>query len=122
MKALLPLDIVAEQKICDKGPIRALGIPELQEVLFVDGIKANLIKNSWIFYDKCLAKFTHEECTMFDNSEKVVVMGTRSRDNCSSVGSFPSILCNRTSLRIEELWHQRLDHDNYKMLKKLSKF
>lgn len=59
---------------------------------------------------------------MYDNFKSVVVKGIMLGDNYLCIGASSFLICNRTSLSIEELWHQILDYVNYKMLNKISKF
>lgn len=41
-----------------------LEIPELKDIIYVEGFKANLINISQIFYNKYSSKFTHKKCTV----------------------------------------------------------
>lgn len=71
----------------------------------MDGLKENFNRKIQIFEDKCLVKFTHKECTMYDNTRKIVVKGTRSKIKYYYVGNSPSLFWNKANLSIEELWH-----------------
>ena len=44
-------------------------------------------------------------------------LGTRSSDNCYLLAYYT--LCHKTNVQEVELWHQRLGHLNYRMLKKI---
>lgn len=51
MKILLLPMKVKESKIVGKGFIHVMGIPKLNQVLYVEGLKINLINISQICYD-----------------------------------------------------------------------
>lgn len=86
--------------ICGKGSINALGITELKDVLFMDGLKANLISINKIIVKKYLVKFNHKDCTMYDNTRSVIVKGIRLEDSYYCVGDSPPLVCNIASLNV----------------------
>lgn len=95
-------------------------IPELKNVLFKDDLKANLINISQLCNDKCLSKFNLKECTMYDSPRIFVVKGIKSECKCYCVSESFSLMCNITSLSVEELWNKKLGHVNYNLLKRIS--
>lgn len=91
--------------ICERGSINAPRIPKLNYVLFVKGLKANLISISQICDNNYKVKFTKKDYTMLDKSGNALVIGIRSKDNYYCVGSHLEVSCNRSSLSAKELWH-----------------
>lgn len=59
--------------ICGKGSINALGIPKLNDVLYVERFKANLINVSQICDSRCTVEFTQKDCTVYDDLENTLV-------------------------------------------------
>lgn len=102
--------------------ISASEMLELKDVLFVEGLKANLISISQICDNKYLVKFIHKECTMYDCFGNITVKAARSEDTCYFINNPSHVVCNRSSLSMEELQHQRLGYIDYKLLKKISSF
>lgn len=47
--------------ICSTCTIHVPGMPKLKDVLFFNGLKANIIDINQICDNKCLVKFTHKE-------------------------------------------------------------
>lgn len=86
-----------EATIYGKGSVSAPGILELKDVLFMNGIKANLIIISEICDDKWLVKFTHKKCIMYNNFGSVVIKGIQFEDNRYCIDDFPSRLCNKAN-------------------------
>lgn len=73
--------------ICGKWSNSSLGILEHKDFFYMEDLKTNLINISQICDTKCLVKFTCKEWTIYENSRNVMVKGTNSKDNCSSVGN-----------------------------------
>ena len=64
-----------------KGTIYALGIPSLEEVLYVEGLKANLISISQICEKEFNDQFSQNVCKVFDLNGKRVMIGLRTLEN-----------------------------------------
>ena len=54
-------------RVLGKGTFNMEGFPRLEGVLHVDGLKANLISISQIFYLDLHVNFTREKCFVVDN-------------------------------------------------------
>lgn len=67
--------------ICEKRSISATKIPKLKDVLYVEGLKANIISISQICNNTCSIKFIHNECIMYDSSINIMVKGINAKDN-----------------------------------------
>lgn len=53
----------------EKRSISVHGIFEVKDILYVEGLKANLINIIQTYDNKYLFKFTHKKCTMYDSLE-----------------------------------------------------
>lgn len=59
-----------------------IGLPSLNDVLFVKGMSANLISISQICDQGLKVNFTKSECLVTNEKNKVIMKGARSKDNC----------------------------------------
>ncbi|XP_040370261.1 uncharacterized protein LOC112183342 isoform X2 [Rosa chinensis] len=112
-------------KVMGKGTVNTPGIPNLQNVLFVEGLHANLISVSQLTDDYEDVNFNKTRCIVTDNNGKNIMGGLRSKDNCYHVRANKSVevqtcLKAKTSDDVLELWHRRLGHVNFQDLLKLS--
>ena len=73
-----------------KDTICAPGIPNLEEVLYVEELKANLISISQICDKKFNVQFSQNLCKVFDLKENCGMIGLRTSDNCYAVCQNPS--------------------------------
>ena len=73
----------------EKGTIYTPGIPNLEEVLYVEGLKANLISISQIFDKKFNAQFSQNLCKVFDLNGNCVMIGLKTSDNCYAICQNP---------------------------------
>jgi hypothetical protein len=106
------------------GTINTPGIPNLQNVLFVEGLQANLITVSQLTDDYEDVNFNKQRCIVLDNNGKNVMGGLRSKDNCYYVHAnvnMQTCLNIKSSKDALKLWHRCLGHVNYQDLVKLSK-
>ena len=109
-----------------KGTICAPGIPNLEEVLYVEGLKANLISISQICDKKFNVQFSQNLCKVFDLKGNCVMIGLRTSDNCYAVCQNPftsfssSLVCGSSKIESIDLWHRRLGHLNYRDLMKVA--
>ncbi|XP_024171720.1 uncharacterized protein LOC112177689 [Rosa chinensis] len=111
--------------VTGKGTVNTPGIPNLQNVLFVEGLHANLISVSQLADDYEDVNFNKTRCIVTDNNGKNIMGGLRSKDNCYHVHANKSVevqtcLKAKTSDDVLELWHRRLGHVNFQDLLKLS--
>ena len=86
-------------------------------MLHVEGLATNLISISQLCDQNLLVKFTKNTCKVFNDSQECVLEGARTVDNCYKL--LQSHTCHKTSLDEIKIWHQRLDHLNYKNLTKI---
>ena len=103
-------------KVLGKGNLCAPGLPKLTNVWLVEGLKANLISISQLCDQNFLVRFTKNKCLVVDESEKSIMEGVRSPDNCYLLT--PPATCLKISVDEAELWHHKLGHVNYRSMKK----
>ena len=94
-------------------------LPSLKDVLYVEGLKVNLISISRLCDIRYLVNFSNSCCSVVSSDGNTVLTGTRSNDNCYKLDS--DVLCHRIVLEKSELWHHRMGHLNYRDLQKLIK-
>ncbi|XP_073063983.1 uncharacterized protein [Primulina eburnea] len=111
----------AKGRIAGKGTLNNVdGLPNLHNVLYVEGLNSNLISISQLCDDGLHVKFDKDNCEVFDNTNTRILTGTRSADNCYQLGE--DLVCNHSKVSELNLWHQKLGHANFKTLKNLSKY
>ncbi|XP_073305162.1 uncharacterized protein [Primulina huaijiensis] len=110
----------AKGKIVGKRTLNVEGLPKLHNVLHVEGLNSNLISISQLCDDNLHVKFNKHACEVFDASNICIMTGTRSSDNCYQIGE--ELSCKHAQITELDLWHQKLDHVNFKTLKNLSKY
>ena len=109
-----------------KDIIYALSIPIFEEVLYVEGLKSNLISTSQICDKKFNVQFSKNLCKVFGLNGNCVMIGLRTFDNCyaicqnPSISSSSSIVCGSSKVESINLWHYRLGHLNYRDLIKVA--
>ncbi|XP_022876710.1 uncharacterized protein LOC111394893 [Olea europaea var. sylvestris] len=86
-----------------------------------DGLKSNLLSISQICDADYEVSFDKKRCTIYDLSSGVVLEGVRISDNCYGVLPNSNYVYSSAKIDMSELWHQRLDHVNYRSLSKLVK-
>jgi hypothetical protein len=69
-------------KIMGVGKLISNSLPKLDNVLFVKGLKANLISISQLSDQGLKVDFTKNECLVTNDKGEVLMKGTRSEDNC----------------------------------------
>ncbi|XP_073019497.1 uncharacterized protein [Primulina eburnea] len=110
----------ARGRIAGKGTLNVDGLPNLHNVLYVEGLNSNLISISQLCDDGLNVKFDKDNCEVFDNSNTRILTGTMSVDNCYQFGE--DLVCNHSKVSELNLWHQKLGHANFKTLKNLGKY
>ena len=93
----------SKSQIKGKGTISLPRLPDIANVLYVEGLKVNLLSISQI-------------CLMLNESGKILISGIRTLDNCYGLVPNVDIVCNSICLPNEDLWHQRIGHASYKHL------
>ncbi|KAM1365793.1 hypothetical protein ACFX2F_044172 [Malus domestica] len=114
-----------KSQIIGKCDVKIPGLPKLENVSYVDGLKSNLISISQL-YDDVVDEvcFSKRGCLIMDKHGKNLLVLSRSRDNCyildvSKIAEYS--MCHKAINETSVLWHNRLRHANFKDFKKLSK-
>ncbi|XP_062074886.1 uncharacterized protein LOC133778888 [Humulus lupulus] len=105
-------------RIFGKGDLVLNGVAPLTEVLYVKGLKANLISISQLCDMDFTVSFSKTHCFVVTNGCSVLT-GNRTNDNCYALSN--QVVCNRSFLDKPDLWHYRLGHLNFRDLKRIVK-
>lgn len=81
-------------KIVGQGTVNAPGIPPIDNVLYVEGLKANLLSIGQFCDNMHEVNFSENNCSIIDASGVCVVKGVRSSDNCYCVEIAGSNVCH----------------------------
>ncbi|XP_019184815.1 PREDICTED: uncharacterized protein LOC109179776 [Ipomoea nil] len=106
-------------KIVGKCKLNVPGLPHLDDVLLVSGLKANLISISQLCDQNWDVCFNRDCCRVRNKSVQVVMEGTRSSDNCYVLTS--EATCLMSKAEESKLWHRRLGHINFRDMDKVVK-
>ena len=106
----------SKAQIKGKGIISLLRLPDITNVLYVEGLKVNLLSISQICDQDFMVLFSKGKCLVMDESGKKHISGFRTLDNCYGLVPNADIMCNSIRLPNEDLWHQRMGHASYKHL------
>ena len=111
----------SKSQIKGKGIISLPGLLDIANVLYVKGLKVNLLSISQICDQDFMVLFSKGKCLVMDESRKKLISGIRTLDNCYGLVFEADIVCNSICLPNEDLWHQRMGHASYKHLSIVSK-
>ncbi|KAK2355658.1 gag-protease polyprotein [Trifolium repens] len=111
----------AKGEIIGIGDLISHGLPNLENVLLVKGLTANLISISQLCDQGMKVNFTKSECLVNNEEGQLLMKGTRSKDNCylwMSQEEAHTSTCLISTEDEVQLWHQKLGHLNLKGMKK----
>ncbi|XP_075657613.1 uncharacterized protein LOC142627619 [Castanea sativa] len=111
----------SHSQVLGKGTIDIPGLPLLTNVLYIKGLKVNLLSISQICDEDFIVQFSKKGCLILNEEGVQVLKGLRTMDNCYGVVPKPNISCRSARVNLLELWHQRFRHANYKQVAKISK-
>ncbi|KAI9196517.1 hypothetical protein LWI28_024592 [Acer negundo] len=111
----------SKKRVVGKGTISILGLPSLSNVLYVDGLKANLISISHLSDEGFSILFSKDDCSILKPDGQTLLKDLRSSDNCYCLEA-RIVSCNMSKDEQIELWHERLGHMNFRDLRILDKF
>ncbi|CAM8951089.1 unnamed protein product [Rhodiola kirilowii] len=109
-------------RVLAKGTLNVPGMPHLDDVYWVDGLKANLISISQLCDGRNQVQFTRNSCQVYDKHGVCVMEGDPASNNCyllSRATTPAAITCMVSRTDEVHLWHQRLGHINFRSLKLL---
>ncbi|XP_059627590.1 uncharacterized protein LOC132270427 [Cornus florida] len=98
-------------------------LPEIQEVLLVEGLKHNLLSVSQLCDSGKEVCFNKERCNVIDlESKQVMFSASRSLGNVYTVTKESQVTqCNLTACDEAKLWHKRLGHLHLRNMSKILK-
>ena len=106
----------SKSQIKGKGIISLPILPDIANVLYVEGLRVNLLSISQICDQAFMVLFLKGKCPIMDKSGKKLISGVRTLDNCYGLVPDADIVCNSICLPNKDLWHQRMGHASYKHL------
>ena len=104
----------ANHRFKGKETISLPRLPDIANVLYVEGLIVNLLSISQICDQDFMVLFSKGKCLILDESGKKHISGVCTLDNCYGLVPNVDIVCNSIRLPNEELWHQRMGHASYK--------
>ena len=111
----------SHSQVLGKGTIDFLGLPLLTDVLYIKGLKANLMSITQICDEDFLVQFSKKGCVILSEEGVQVLKGLRrTTNNCYSVVPKPNVSCQSARVNLLELWHQCFGHANYMQVAKVS--
>ena len=108
-------------QVLDKGTVEISRLPLLKDVLYIKGLKANLLSITQICDEDFLVQFSKKGCIIIDKEGIQVLEGNRTIDNCYEVVPTAPISCRGARVDMLELWHHKFGHANFKQVAKVSK-
>ena len=111
----------SKSQIKEKGIISLPGLPDIANVLYVEGLRVNLLSISQICDQDFMVLFLKGKCLVMDEFGKKLISGVCTLDNCYGLVPDADIVCNSIRLPNEDLWHQRMGYASYKHLSIVSK-
>ena len=84
----------SKSQIKRKGTISLLGLLDIANVLYVEGLKVNLLSISQIYDQDFMVLFSKGKCLVLNESEKKLISGVHTLDNCYGLVPDADIVCN----------------------------
>ena len=100
----------SKSQIKGKGIISLLGLPDIANVLYVEGLRVNLLSIIQICDQDFMVLFSKGKCLVVDESGKKLISGVHTLDNCYGLVPDTDIVCNSIRLPNEDLCHQWIGH------------
>ena len=110
-----------KSQIKGKGIISLPGLLDIINVLYIEGLRVNLLDISQIYDQDFMILFLKGKCLLMDESGKKLISGVHTLDNCYGLVPEADIVCNSIRLPNEDLWHQRMGYASYKHLSIVAK-
>ena len=80
-------------QVLGKGTVEIPGLPLLKDVLYIKGLKANLLSITQIYDEDFLVQFSKKGCVIIDEEGIQVLEGNKTTDNCYGVVLMSKISC-----------------------------
>ena len=107
-------------QVLGKGTIEIPGLPLLKDILYIKGLKANLLSITQICDEDFLVQFSKKGCKIINEEGIQVLEGNRTTDNYYGVVPTALISCRSAHVGMLELWHHKFGHANFKQVAKVS--
>ena len=111
----------SKSQIKGKGIISLPGLLDIANVLYVEGLRVNLLSISQICDQDFMVLFSKGKCLVMNESGKKLISGVCTLDNYYGLVLDANIMCNSIRLPNEDLWHQQMGYASYKHLSIISK-
>ena len=111
----------SKSQIKGKGIISPPGLLDIANVLYVEGLRVNLLSISQICDQHFMVLFLKGKCLVMDESGKKLISGVHTLDNYYELVPDADIMYNNIRSPNEDLWHQQMGHATYKHLSIVSK-
>ena len=105
-----------KSQIKEKGTISLPRLLDISNVLYVEGLRVNLLSISQIFDQDFMVLFLKGKCLVLNESGKKLINDVRTLDNCYGLVPDANIVCISIRLPNEVLWYQSMRHASYKHL------
>ena len=102
----------SHSQVLGKGTIDIPGFPLLTNVLYIKGLKSNLLSITQICDEDFLVQFSKKGCLILSEEGVQVLKGLRTTDNCYGIVPKPNVSCRSARVNLLELWLQRFRHAN----------
>ena len=93
----------SKSQIKGKGIISLPGLPDIANVLYVEGLRVNLLSINQICNQDFMVLFSKGKCLVMNESGKKLVSGVHTFDNCYGLVPDVDIVCNSIRLPNEDL-------------------
>ena len=110
-----------KSQIKGKKIISLPGLPNIANMLYVEGLGVNLLSISQICDQDFMVLFSKGKCLDLIELGEQLISGICTLDNCYGLVHDAEIVCNSIRMPNEDLWHQRMGHASYKQLSIVSK-
>ena len=88
----------SKSQIKGKGIISLPELPDIANVLYVEGLRVNLLSISQICDQDFMVLFSKGKCLVMDEPGKKFISGVRTLDNCYGLVPDTDIVCNSIRL------------------------
>ena len=86
-----------------KGIVSLPRLPDIANVLYVEGLRVNLLSISQICDQNFMVLFSKGKCLVMDEFGKKLISGVHTLDNCYGLVTDTDIVCNSIHLPNEDL-------------------
>ena len=90
-------------RVVGNGTLNVDGLPSLNNVLHVEGLKANVISISQLCDQNLYVQFIRDKCHLYNEVDKCVMTGLRSSDNYYLLQEFQ--VHYRSTVDETKVWH-----------------